>query len=118
MGKPYTYFLRPGYGSDKLLLEFMLVSSDTGFVKDLLTALKTLNPKIEAVEDLWMNDEVLLNVSSDEGAFVVTKDVWNFVFVIAENNQSCISLIDEILKSNGLFQKKDGDFENYRSLKS
>jgi hypothetical protein len=118
LGKPYTYYLRPGYGSDKLLLEFVLDSSDTGFGKDLLTALKDLNPKVGAVEDLWMNDEVLLNVSSDEGAFVLSKAVWGSAFIMSENNQSCIKVIDEILNNNGLFRKKEVDFENYRSLKT
>lgn len=118
MGKLYTYYLRPGYDSDKLLLEFILDSSDTEFGIDLLTALKDLNPKVDAAEDLWMNDEVLINISSDEGPFVVTKDVWNTVFLMAEKNQSCITLIDGILNNTGLFQKKDVDFENYRSIKT
>lgn len=106
MGKLYTYHLRPGYGSDKLLLEFNLDSSDIKFGIDLLIDLKDLNPKVDSIEDLWMNDEVLINVSSNEGAFVVTKDVWNIVLIMAENNQSCITLIDVILNSTGLFQKE------------
>jgi hypothetical protein len=118
LGKPYKYHLRPGYGSDKLLLEFILDSSDTEFGRDLLTTLKDLNPKVDSVEDLWMNDEVLLNVSSDEGGFLLSKDVWDFAFIMAENNQSCIKLIDEILNNTGLFKKEDVDFENYKSLKT
>lgn len=60
---PYKYRLRPGYGSDKLLLEFLLTNTDTEFNKDLFTTLKDLNPTADKVEDLWMNDEVLLQVS-------------------------------------------------------
>ncbi len=118
LGKPYTYHLRPDYGSNKLLLEFVLDSSDTEFGRDLLTTLKDLNPKVDSFEDLWMNDEVLLNVSSDKGAFLLSKDVWDFAFIMAENNQSCIILIDEILNNTGLFKKEDVDFENYYSLKT
>ena len=113
---PYKYHLRPGYGSDKLLLEFILNSSDAEFSKDLLTSLKNINPKVETVEDLWMNDEVLLHVSSEEGDFMLSKDIWGFAFIMAESNQTCIKLIDEILKKSPLFQKEEVDFENYKSV--
>jgi hypothetical protein len=58
LGKPYKYHLRQGYGSDNLLLEFLLVSTDTEFDKDLFAALKDINPKVYTLEDLWTNDEV------------------------------------------------------------
>lgn len=114
MAKPYKYRLRPGYGSDKLLLEFLLDSSDSEFGRDLLKALEAINPKIDSVEDFWMNDELLLNVSSDAGAFLISKDVWDFAFIISENNQCCIKFIDEILSGNSLFKKIEVDFENYK----
>lgn len=115
---PYKYRLRPGYGSDKLLLEFLLTNTDTEFNKDLFTTLKDLNPTADKVEDLWMNDEVLLQVSSYKGAFTLSKDIWDFAFIMADNNQHCINLIDEILCKSSLFEKEEVDFENYRNLKS
>jgi hypothetical protein len=118
LGKPYKYRLRPEYGSEKFLLEFLLDNKDTEFGKDLLTALKDINPKIDAVEDLWMNDEVLLNVSSDKGAFTLSKDIWGFAFILAENNQPCIDLIDEILSNSDLFEKEVVDFKDYKNLKT
>jgi hypothetical protein len=118
LGKPYIYRLRPGYGSDKLLLEFLLTNTDTEFNKDLLTTLKVLNPTVDKVEDLWMNDEVLWQVSSDKGAFTLSKDIWDFAFIMADNNQHCINLIDEILCKSSLFEKEEVDFENYRNLKA
>ena len=118
MARPYKYHLRPSHGSDKLLLEFLLDRTNTEFDKDLFTALKDINPKVDAVEDLWMNDEVLLHVSSDQGAFTLSKDIWDFEFVMAENNQPCFKLIDELLRNNNLFVKEEVDFENYKDLKT
>lgn len=117
MGKPYTYRLRPGYGSDKLLLEFILDSSDTEFVKDLLTTLQDIRPIIDTVTDLWMNDEVLFDVSSTQGAFLLSKDIWDFAFITAEENQSCLKLIDSVLSNNRLFEKEEVDFKNYENVK-
>ncbi len=117
MSKPHKYHLRPSYGSGKLLLEFILDSSDTEFCKEVLTTLKEINPIVDLAEDVWMNDEVLLNVSSDKGVFSLSKDVWDFAFIMAENNQPCIKFIDKILSNSQLFQKEEVDFENYASLK-
>lgn len=115
MGKPYKYHLRPGYGSDELLLEFILDSSDIQFGKDLLETLQSINPKIDSVEDLWMNDEILLQVSSDKGAFLFSKDIWDFAFITAENNQACIEHIDLVLSKSDLFKKEDVNFEDYKN---
>ena len=118
MRRPYKYRLRPGYGSDKLLLEFFLDSTDTEFDKILFTTLKDINPKVDTVEDLWMNDEVLLNVSSDNGAFTLSKDIWGFAFIMTENNQPCIDLIGKILNNSSLFIKAEVDFADYKNLKN
>ncbi len=114
MSKPYKYRLRPGYSSAKLLLEFILANTETEFHKDLFTTLKDLNPKVDTVEDLWMNDEVLLQVSSDIGKFTLSIDTWGFAFIIADNNQSCINLMDEILNRSNLFKKEEVNFEDYK----
>jgi hypothetical protein len=118
MGKLYKYYLRPGYGSDKLLLEFLLDSSDTKFDKDLLTTLKDINPKVNTVEDFWMNEEILLQVSSDKGSFLLSKYVWDVAFIMAEENQSAIEYIDEILSNSNLFDKEEVDFGEYKSSKT
>jgi hypothetical protein len=114
--KSYRYRLRPGYGSDKLLLEFFLDTTDTEFGKILFTALRNINPKVDAVEDIWMNHEVLLDVSSDKGAFTLSKDIWGFAFIMAEDNQSCIKFIDDILDINNMFEKEKVRFEDYLNL--
>ena len=88
------------------------------FEKDLFTTLHDLNPKVDTVEDLWMNDEVLMRVTTDYGKFALSKDIWGFAFIVAENNQHCISLIDGVLRNSSLFEKEEVDFKDYNHLKS
>lgn len=114
--KHYIYRLRPGYGSDKLLLEFLLDSTDTAFIQDLLTTLKAMHPVVNSVKDLWMNDEVLWSVSSSQGAFLLSKDSWGFAFITAEENQSCLQLIDELLNNSSLFEKEEVDFKKHENV--
>lgn len=118
MKKPYKYHLRPGYGSNKLLIEFILKKLEKEFAKDLFETLKDINPKVNIVEDLWMNDEILLHISSDKGSFLLSKDSWGFAFIIAEENQFVIEFIDNILNYSSMFEKEEVDFENYRNLKT
>jgi len=117
LGKPYKYHLRPGYGSTELLLQFFLDDADTAFNSDLLTTLKTINPQIEAIQDLWMNDEVIFQISSNEGSFSLSKDIWGFAFIMADSNQLAIKRIAEILERSALFEKEEVDFDNYKDVK-
>lgn len=113
--RPYTYCLRPGYGSEKLLLEFSLFDQDKVFKKVLLEALEDIHPEIEYGEDLWMNDEMLYHVISDKGKFQISIDNWDFAFIMAENNQHCIIFIDKILNGSPHFERQEVDFEKYRT---
>jgi len=114
--KPYIYRLRPGYGSDKLLLEFMLADLGAEFINDLLIALHAISPVVDSVEELWLNDEVLMRVSSTQGAFLLAKNTWGFAFLTAEENQSCLKCITDILNDSSLFEREEVDFEKYNNL--
>ncbi len=116
MSKPYRYRLRPSYSTEDLLLEFIFESSDADFVKDLFNALESINPKVDSFEDVWMNDEILLNVNSNKGNFLFSKDIWDFAFIMAKENQQCIIAINDILGKNPLFKKEEIDFEDYKKL--
>lgn len=75
-----------------------------------MTALGSINPKLDSAEDLWMNDEVLFTVLSDQGRFLLSKDIWGSAFIMAEDNQSCILSIDKILCSCSIFKKEQVDY--------
>jgi len=48
------------------------------FITDLLDSLKEINPEIESIMDLWMNDEIIFQVKSDIGLFSISKDIGIF----------------------------------------
>ena len=108
--------MRPAYGSAELLLEFFIDSAEE-FLKDLFETLESIEPKVESLKDLWMNDEVLFNLTSTQGEFWLSKDIWGFAFIMAEKNQSCIIHINEILNKSNLFEKVEVDFEKYKIKK-
>ncbi len=117
MEKPYKYHYRPAYESEELLLEFYQGVENDNFRLDLIKTIEEINPSIESIEDLWMNDEVLLNISSDLGAFTLSTDIWGFAFIMAEKNQKCLEKINMILINSELFEKVEVAFEAYKKPK-
>jgi len=110
----YKYIVRPGYGSKKMLISFSPDKADEIFFGCLLRALKAININPVEIVDLWMNDEIIWNMKSDAGDFEISKDIWDLVFIMAEENQSIIKIIDKLLGEDTSFIKEEVDFNNYR----
>ncbi|PKL78498.1 MAG: hypothetical protein CVV25_11460 [Ignavibacteriae bacterium HGW-Ignavibacteriae-4] len=109
----YIYSFRPGYGSDKLLIEFVKGVNNDTFLTDLKAALSQIEMKIDSTEDLWMNDEVLFIVNSSEGEFILSKDIWDCAFIMSDENQKCLNRINEVLNNNELFVREEVDYSEY-----
>lgn len=110
----YKYYLRPGYKSQNLLIEIFAGAEDEYFLTDLLDSISEINPKIAKTNDLWMNDEIEIEISSDIGLFSVSKDIWDLAFIMSDDNQECIKRINLILQNNKNFQKVEVNFEDYK----
>lgn len=105
----YTYKCRPGYGSKDLMIEFESGTENKSFLKDLAKALQAMNAKISSSKNVWMNDEVWINISSKHGNFTLTKDNWGLVFIMTQKNQVGMMILDQLLAKNGMFEKIDHD---------
>jgi len=110
----YKYYLRPGYKSQDLLIEIFSGAEDECFLTDLLDSISEINPKVDKMNDLWMNDEIEIEVSSDIGLFYVSKDIWDLAFIMSDNNQECINKINLILLKDKNFHKTEVNFEDYK----
>ena len=110
----YTYHLRPGYGSDKMLVEFLGDNFETPLLEDLLEAFRAINPRVASVADSWLHDEIACIVDSDQGPFTYSKDSWGFAFLVADDNQTGLLYLAACLVQNALFTKVEVDFTNYK----
>lgn len=116
MDKPikYKYRYRPGYGSESLLIEFVSGVEKEVFRTDLFDAIRKIDPKLAGREDLWMNDEILYTINSDLGQFTLSKDICNSAFLMADDNQSCILQINNLLLKDNRFEKIEVDFNDFK----
>ena len=110
----YKYRYRPEFGSENLLIEFISGVGNETFGIDLFDALKEINLKLFEQEDLWMNDEILYSVDSDLGKFTFSKDIWDLAFILADENQTCISRINNLLLFDNRFEKIEVDFDEFK----
>ena len=58
----YKYHLRPGYKSQNLLIEIFSGAENEDFFANFFDSIKGINPKVDKITDLWMNDEYLFEV--------------------------------------------------------
>ncbi|NHF60876.1 hypothetical protein FK220_016095 [Flavobacteriaceae bacterium TP-CH-4] len=114
MDDKYRYKLRPGYGSEKLLLEFDAVETPEYFLLELVNMLSLCGFEQMGTIDLWMNDEILIGMRSTNGTITLSLNIWGMIFIVGNHNQQDILRIDELLALSQAFEKQEVDFSAYR----
>ncbi len=110
----YSYKLRPGYGSDELLIDLDARNSPDQLQQDLFHLLEQNGFKLKETKDLRMNDELLFIFSSDNGTISLLRDIWDLFFILGENkNQTDILKLDQMLSENPLFEKMIANYSDY-----
>lgn len=71
----------------------------------LIRSLEPVNVQVVNYDDLWMNDEIALSVSSDIGPFIIYRDNMGYYFITANDNPTAISALDSHLAANPLYKK-------------
>lgn len=109
----YNYHLRPEYKSQKLLIEIFNGVENEDFFSEFFDSIVEINPKVDRINDLWMNDEYILDIKSDIGSFSISKDIWDLAFIMTEN-QECLNQINLLLLKDQNFQKIEVNFDDYK----
>lgn len=109
----YIYRFRPGYGSDEFLLEFTKNAGSEEFYMDLFDAFSSINCKTEVIDDEWNDDELVMHIHSDIGSFELSQDSLNTVFILTEDNQKGLKLLEELLQHSKLFSKEEVNHKRY-----
>lgn len=97
------------------MLEFFAGLENEDFLDDVLQAITEIQPKLLDAQDIWMNDEIMLTYQSTQGDFLISKDIWDFAFIMTDNNQPVLYKIDQLLQQHPKFTKVAMDFTAYKS---
>ncbi|WP_430906225.1 hypothetical protein [Maribacter sp. 2-571] len=109
-----TYKLRPAYGSENLLIEFGTADDGEYLLFEIMKLLSMHGFEQQGKIDLWMNDEILVVMCSQNGRVTLSLDVWGSIYILANNNQQDIRRIDTLLQNTKKFKKESVDFDQYR----
>ena len=101
----YRYIVRPAEETGALLIEFLDLPANKEFIKHIIHAFESVNVQVVNYGDLWMNDEIVLNASSDIGPFTIFRDAADYYFITANDNPGAIPKLDALLDSAAHFRK-------------
>ncbi len=114
MRPDYTYRLRPGYGSDKLLIAFDIAEDPDYFLFELMKLLSLSGFESHGKIDLWMNDEIIIDMHSPNGNIILSLNIWGMLFIMGNHNQKDILRINELLLATPGFKKEEVDYSEYQ----
>lgn len=104
MGKIYNYIIRNAEDSEKLLIAFTDLPENRAFITRLVQAFSVINLRITNYDDLWMQDEIALGVSSDVGEFIIYRDAEGYYFISADSAAQIMQLDDILSQSSGFMK--------------
>lgn len=99
------YYYRKTYSSGEALIEFVKGTESDGVFRNVFGALSSAHPSIRNIGELWTNNEIVMNVDSDLGNFILSKDIYNLSCIMARRNAGCIEKIDQLLAANPMFER-------------
>ncbi len=105
----YHYNVRPGYRSQKNLIEFRESADNQGFMQALRHVLDDAHMKTVGTEDLWMNDEIIDHMNGRGGPCELSVDTWGNVFSLAEEHQAGIAYLAQQLTKSHAFEQEEVD---------
>lgn len=114
----YIYRFRPGYGSNEFLLEFTKNAGSEEFYMDLFDAFSSINCKTEVLDDEWHDDELVMQIDSEIGIFELSQDTQNTVFILTEDNQAGLKLLEELLQNNQNFSREEVNNKRYEKTEN
>lgn len=101
----YKYYYRKAYMSGTSLIEFFKGTGRDGFFTSVFAALSSIHPTVRGIKELWLNDEVVFNVNSDLGSFMLAKDINELSFIMADGDSVCIEKIEQLLAQHPQFER-------------
>ncbi|BAV06836.1 hypothetical protein SAMN05421788_102530 [Filimonas lacunae] len=97
------YYYKKTYSAGEAQIVFFKGTESDGIFRNVFGALSSARPMIRNIGELWTNNEMVVNVDSDLGNFVLSKDMSNTSCIVARKNAKCIEQIDQLLAADPMF---------------
>ncbi len=97
----YEYIPTFDKDNEDFMVRFYQIKNADQLIGKLLLVFDKIGFKAGKVTDVWMNDEIWISAKSPNGKVTITRDIYDFVFIMGDNNKQDLDLVEkEMVKSD------------------
>ena len=89
--------------TDDYMIRFSAFKNGDRLLGKLLMIIDRLGFDSDGTDELL--DEIWINAKSENGSITITRDIWDFVFIMAENNKTDLEKIESQLSQSSDFER-------------
>lgn len=91
--------------SDDYMIRFHKIKNADQLVGKLLILFDELKFQAGEVSNMWMNDEIWISAKTPNGSLTITRDIYDFVFILADNNKIDLDKIEKVMNNSTCFER-------------
>ncbi|GEM_PF-5582778 len=101
----YEYLPTFDETSNDFMIRFCFVKDVNQLIGKLLILIDKLGFEAGQIKDVWMNDEIWISAKSQNGQIIITRDIYDFVFIMATNNRIDLDRIEKVMNNSTDFER-------------
>ncbi len=101
----YEYLPTFDKNSNDFMIRFCFVKNANQLIGKLLILIDNLGFEAGQVTNVWMNDEIWISAKSQNGQIIITRDIYDFVFIMATNNKTDLERIEKAMNNSTDFER-------------
>ncbi len=89
--------------TDDYMIRFHKIKNADQLIRKLLILFEELEFRTGEINDIWMNDEIWISAKTPSGSVTITRDIYDFVFILGSKKNDLVKVEYQM--------KKSADFE-------
>jgi hypothetical protein len=100
----YEYIPTFDKENEDFMIRFYQIENANQLIGKLLFIFDKIGFEVGEVIDVWMNDEIWISATSPNGKVLITRDVYDLVFIMGDNNKHDLDLVEKELNESDDFK--------------
>jgi hypothetical protein len=91
--------------TDDYMIRFHKIKNADQLIGKLLIIFNELEFQAGEISDMWMNDEIWISAKTPNGSVMITRDIYDFVFIMGNNNKSDLDKVENVMNMSADFER-------------
>ena len=101
----YEYIPTFEKDNEDFMVRFYQIKNADQLIGKLLLIFDNIGFEAREVLDVWMNDEIWISATSPNGKVTITRDIYDFVFIIGNNCKQDLDLVENEMNKSDDFER-------------